>query len=308
MALLPPFFLDCVVALGVPSPNGSTRWAGTGFIYFHVAKQLEGEEVYGYTYVVTNKHVIAGWAEARMRCNPSGDAPAREYRLELVNSKLEPVWFGHPNPDVDIAVIEIDFAKLRQDGMQLATFISNRDGTTAWMHEEQLTEGDDVYVLGFPMGMVGGDRNAVIVRSGTIARVRDVLSAGAIAFLIDASVYPGNSGGPVVLKPEALAIEGTKSHNEARLLGIVRSYVPYSDVAISSQTNRPRVIFEENTGLAEVHPVDLIAETVMLHRAAQPPDPTLAAGEALTTPESLLEPPQPVEGDPAARSALRRDA
>jgi hypothetical protein len=38
--------------------------------------------------------------------------------------------------------------------------------------------------------------------------------------------------------------------------------VPYIDVAISTQTRRPRVTFEENSGLTEVHPVDFIEETI----------------------------------------------
>jgi hypothetical protein len=64
------------------------------------------------------------------------------------------------------------------------------------------------------------------------------------------------------LKPEALAIEGTKPQVAPYLIGIVQAYVPYQDVAVSLQTARPRVIFEENTGLAAVHPVDFIAETI----------------------------------------------
>ena len=33
MALLVPFFLDCVVALGVKDSVGNTAWRGTGFFY-----------------------------------------------------------------------------------------------------------------------------------------------------------------------------------------------------------------------------------------------------------------------------------
>jgi S1-C subfamily serine protease len=84
-------------------------------------------------------------------------------------------------------------------------------------------------------------------------------------FLVDAFVFPGNSGGPVVSKPEALSIEGTKSQNAAYLIGIVQSYVPYQDLAVSLQTKRPRVVFEENSGLAAVHPVDLIEETIQIY-------------------------------------------
>jgi hypothetical protein len=35
-----------------------------------------------------------------------------------------------------------------------------------------------------------------------------------------------------------------------KYLGTVSEYKPYSEVAISQQTGRPRVVFEENTGLS----------------------------------------------------------
>ena len=147
--------------------------------------------------------------------------------------------------------------------MQVAYFQGDRHSATIdALNALGVTEGDFAYVLGFPMGLVGEHRNAVIVRSGTLARVRDTLARTSKIFLVDAFVFPGNSGGPVVLNPEALAIEGTKPQLAPYLIGIVQAYVPYQDVAVSLQTGHPRVIFEENAGLSAVHPIDYIAETI----------------------------------------------
>lgn len=55
---------------------------------------------------------------------------------------------------------------------------------------------------------------------------------------------------------------GTQSQKESRLIGLVKGYITYTDVAISPQTKRPRVAFEENTGLTNVEPVDRIIETI----------------------------------------------
>ena len=112
------------------------------------------------------------------------------------------------------------------------------------------------------MGLVGGKRNAVIARSGTIARIRDMLTKESHEYLIDAFVFPGNSGGPVVSKQEITAIKGTKSQKASYLIGFVKSFVPYRDVAVSLQTKRPRVVFEENSGFAAVHPIDYVQEIV----------------------------------------------
>ena len=64
----------------------------------------------------------------------------------------------------------------------------------------------------------------------------------------------------MILEPSMFAIQGTKSNNSAYLLGVVRDFISYIDVAVSPQTHRQRVAFEENSGPAEVVPVDRITK------------------------------------------------
>src|SRR5258706_15891953 len=91
----------------------------------------------------------------------------------------------------------------------------------------------------FRLALLAPSRQYVICRGGVIARIRDYLEGKASDFLVDATVFPGNSGGPVILCPAALAIQGTKPISKADLIGVVKSYVPYSDLAVSSQTRKP---------------------------------------------------------------------
>jgi len=114
------------------------------------------------------------------------------------------------------------------------------------------------------MGLVSRERQYVICRSGVVARIRDFLDDQADDFLVDVTVFPGNSGGPVILCPSLTAITGTKNVTKADLIGIVKNYVPYIDVAISQQTKRARITFEENSGLASVESLDAISQTVAL--------------------------------------------
>jgi len=264
VALIPPFFTDCVVAIGADDDAGERRWIASGFLYgVPVNAPARDYQVY----LVTNRHVLLGLDDAYLRCNPQADKHAREFHLTLFDGD-KPLWFVHPDEEIDVAVMPIHFDLLIESGMQVAYFQADQHSATIDdLKTLGVTEGDFAYVLGFPMGLVGQHRNAVIVRGGTLARVRDLLTRASKIFLVDAFVFPGNSGGPVILKPEALALEGTQPQLVPYLIGVVQAYVPYDDVAFSAQTGRPRVIFEENTGLAAAHPVDFIVETITARRA-----------------------------------------
>jgi S1-C subfamily serine protease len=227
-------------------------------------------------YLVTNRHVFEGDNTAVVRFNPAGTDPAREVELALVDSDGERLWLAHEDAEIDIAVMPIDANKLEQQGIQFSFFRSHQHVLARPAAVEKgISEGDGVYILGFPMGLVGGERSYVIVRQGALARIRDWLAETSKDFLIDVSAFPGNSGGPVVSRPETTAIQGTKRQTAAFLMGVVKGYVPYRDSAVSMQTGRTRVIFEENSGLASVVPMDYVIEVIADHLASLgPPPPT----------------------------------
>jgi hypothetical protein len=112
------------------------------------------------------------------------------------------------------------------------------------------------------MGHIGKKQNYVLVREGNIARIRDCLQEGEKTFIANILNFPGNSGGPLITKPDVVAITGTKVYSKSSLLGVISAYIPYQDIAISQQTGRPRIIFEENSGLAIAYTVDCILETI----------------------------------------------
>ena len=295
MALVPPFFLDCVVAIGVRNENDEVAWSASGFLYGHFVSS-DGDQSSYFVYLVTNRHVFDKARAVVLRFNPAGTDPAREFNLNLVDAGGNRSWLAHPDNDIDIAVIPINAAVLRKEGVQFNYFRSHQHVLDkAAAVDKGLSEGDAAFVLGFPMGLVGGERSYVIVRQGGLARVRDWLAGTAKDFLVDVTVFPGNSGGPVVNRPEATAITGTKSQTAAYLIGVVKSYVPYRDVAISQQTQQPRVIFEENSGLAAVVPMEYVVEVISAHRTAIGAPP-IAEGPSVA-------PEEPAEG---GKGTIRR--
>lgn len=265
MALLPPFFLDAVVAIGT-GDNSNRKWIGTGFLYGVPMSAATPNSPATYRiWLVTNKHVLRNHNSVFVKLNSAQDSSSADYPLLLKTPDGTQLWIGHPNDGTDVAAIFLNAQFLNENRRRFAFFeADNHCMARVEMRTQGITEGDRCFVLGFPMGLVSQQRQYVICRSGILARIRDYLDGHTTDYLVDAPVFPGNSGGPVILCPSAIAIEGTNTISHSDLIGIVKSYVSYTDVAISPQTGRPRITFEENSGLSSVEPLDAIVETVAL--------------------------------------------
>ena len=219
-----------------------------------------GTQLY-YYFLVTNRHVVD-------RGSDSGaiEKPMARFNLST-GSATQPYpiggWVSHPGT-LDVAVALLNAPAFVESGIDYQVFTCDKDVLTKQqiLEETGIREGCGVYVLGFPLELAGKERNYVVARQGILARVQDWLRGDENTFLIDASIFPGNSGGPVLTEPEIVSVGGYKPYGKSSLVGIVASYVPYNDVAISQQTGQPRVIFQENSGLGRVIPVDAIQETV----------------------------------------------
>lgn len=277
--------MDCVVAIGVLNDKGEKAWVGTGFLFGkHLSSTPDGQKHYK-VYLVTNKHVLKGQSTVLLRFNPQSGQAAKDYNATVVDGGGLPKWTGHPNDQADVAVLQVNATILQNEGMKFSFFRSDEGVLRrADMIAREVTEGDSAFVLGFPMGLMAVDHQYVILRSGALARVRDFLDSRSDEYIIDVQVFPGNSGGPVILKPELASIEGTKNQTSAGLIGLVKSYIPYRDVAISQQTGRPRVIFEENSGLSLVEPVDHILQAIDTDELRKQPVTPAAEPEKVIAP------------------------
>lgn len=173
MALIPPFFLDCVVAIGIDDNEGKRQWIASGFLYGHFLSKID-ETTHRYSvYLVTNRHVLDGQTVVYLRFNPKEGTPAREYTLDFTTAHSS----NHPDLDIDLAIVQINPNVLKKDGIQFSYFYS--DSVIAdkkMLGDLGVTEGDFGYVLGFPLGLVGEQRSYVVARHGSIARIRDYLA------------------------------------------------------------------------------------------------------------------------------------
>jgi S1-C subfamily serine protease len=255
--------------------------------------------------LVTAKHVLDEWkaqqaagaakglllSELMVRVNPI-DVMSRATDVAVTEFKDKDAdWTSNPDGK-DLSVLPVNIDTLRQKAFGVTFFADDEMAAdVSKLKDLKVAAGDGVFVLGFPMGLVEDWRNAVIIKSGIIARIEDMLISRSDAFLIDALVFPGNSGGPVVLRPEIVSINGTPPQNRSYLIGMVVAYQPYIDVAVSQQTQRPRITFEENSGLASVLPTDYIAAAIAADQKKHPPtQPPAPAPPPAPTPQAAPAP------------------
>lgn len=163
-------------------------------------------------------------------------------------------WIFHDNSQIDIAMIPFGLDPEQWDIKVIA------DNSFADL--SAVNELNDVFFISYQPGIVFRNKIDPIIRKGTISRINDNKS-----FYIDGFAFPGNSGSPVFYKHSAISfthggIQMGGNPLNGKFLGMVGAYLYYQEPAISLQTGRPRIIFEENTGLSIVWSVDLIKEII----------------------------------------------
>lgn len=261
MAIIPEFFMNAIISIGIVLPSGNKNWIGTGFI---VGRREIDDPNLSTHYIITNKHVVANQQRICVRFNSLGGTFIKDYDIDLYDANQCPLFSVHPNKDTDVIALQIIPQALIDDKSIWGSFDLNEHSLTLeQMKTTGVEEGSLVYALGFPMGLVDNIK-APICRLGCISRITDtfLLKDGTPIFLVDAQAFPGNSGGPIISRPEYVSICGTPANTKAHLIGILSAYLPYNDKLISQQTGEIRMIQTENSGLTIVHPVDRIKEVV----------------------------------------------
>ena len=264
MAIIPSFFMDAVVSLGINLPNNQKHWVGTGFL---VGRKEEANAEESTVYIITNKHVVGNQKALFVRFGNDGASGVKDLPMSLSEDNGTQLFSAHVNPAVDIVAIQINPNVIINNQLKLRFFsLEDHALSLSQMKDTGVDEGSLVYALGFPMNLVDSIVKAPICRLGCISRIEDAFESpqNAANFLVDAQTFPGNSGGPIISRPEHISIDGTPHNTSANLIGIVSAYIPYRETLFSRQTGRDRMIQEENSGLTIVHPVDRIKEVVEL--------------------------------------------
>lgn len=261
MAIIPQFYKNAVVSIGVKNQNSDIAWIGTGFF---VTRAIDENNVR--PFLVTNRHVFLGKSTIVIRMKEKDTENLKEFDVSIVNSdgsNEKPIYVLHTQEDIDIAVLPLDASFIIENHLEFPAFdIDSNAMTSSELRDNGFDEGALIFMLGYTMGLVNLSSSLPICRLGCIARISKEQIQEQHNILVDIQNFPGNSGSPIINRPEVVSIQGTKNLDRSVLIGIIHSYIPYQETLINSQTGRLVEVRSENSGLAYAHPVEYIKDII----------------------------------------------
>lgn len=188
--------IHATVQLEQPLGDG-TRTVGTGFLI-----SAPGPDGTPRTVLITANHVFQKMPGQNARIgyrisNPDGSWSYSPQQLKIRDGDGHELWTHHPNRDVAAITIKApdEFAKAALPVNYLAA-----DET---FDTYKVNAGDEMMALGFPRGLSANAAGFPILRSGRVASYPLAPAKVFPTFLLDFSVFPGNSGGPVFVSRKA---------------------------------------------------------------------------------------------------------
>ena len=201
--------------------NGTTS-VGTGFFYNFTSDTDTNGSI---PVIVTCKHVVSGSVIgvldfALAKTNAFGRT---QPHFQITIPNFESRWMQHPDTNIDIAIFPIApiMQELIDQGKRLDVVpFDKRELLTT---NDQIGAFQNVKFIGYPIGISDELNNLPIARQGMTATDVSIDYEGRKEFLIDAAVFPGSSGSPVLIVDEGSFATGNgfAFGNRVRLLGII---------------------------------------------------------------------------------------
>jgi len=195
----------------------------SGFFYLHES----------YLYLITARHVVInethGHYPDSLHCSLHSDADNLTQRSDLqipLYLNGVPQWRQHPHylGSMDMVAVAVNNPNVLSNH-----FMDTFCATDVVPQEQQIPLGQDVLIVGFPLGFHDTYHNLPVVRKATIASSYAHPFKGEPYFLTDARMHRGTSGSPVIARISSGA-NGTSSDQAPwRLLGVHSSALDVSD-------------------------------------------------------------------------------
>lgn len=193
-------------------------------------------------YLITNWHNVTGWDLVNKRAlSDNGFAPdslrfrllkvekgpekvrllANKYlTVDLYDADGRPSWLEHPEFGNRVDVVAISIGEAGE--WVLGNDPVNKVGDLV---DFEVMVGDDVFVLGFPLGLHGGGPFPIWKRA-SIASEPEIDLDGLPKLLIDTATRKGMSGSPVIAVRRGLTNpRGTSGFSDATIIGMAETFL-----------------------------------------------------------------------------------
>ena len=204
--------------------NGQAAF-GTGF--FYAIRDLSGPSTNGFIpLIVTCKHVITDSVIVRLDCALGTSNVFARSENHFPVTVPSAMWIGDPDTNVDLTVLPIAslLGDLEKQGKTLDCVPLDNRLIPSTNELKGLEAFQEIYLIGYPIGMSDEVNNLPIVRRGITATDPSIDYNGRKEFVIDAAVFPGSSGSPVLTAEEGILPSGSMlmfGGARVRLLGIL---------------------------------------------------------------------------------------
>lgn len=205
--------------------SGRALTNATGFFY------LQDE----FLYLVTSRHVVIDEKNQhrpdQLQVSLHNDAADLTQRYELsipLYVDGVPQWYQRQDPQTGY-IADVVAVAINDPGVLSGHAVSTFFRGDILLPDQLLPLGQDVLILGFPLGFHDTVNNLPIVRSATLASSFSHPFKGEPYFLTDARLHRGMSGSPVITRMPASEGGHGAAESEWKLLGIHSSALEVSD-------------------------------------------------------------------------------
>lgn len=215
------------------STDGKTTSTGTGFIF-----DYKIDEQHHILFIVTCRHVVNGFASATFSFVQSKDGkPDLGQKCVVTIPNLQNFVFYDPDPKIDVALIPLEpiLEYFKANGQTPFFRALSKDLVPSREAAEDLSAIQSIVFVGYPYGVSDETNSLPLARRGFTASPYVIDFDNLPVFLIDASVFPGSSGSPVMVLDEgsyASPDGGLVAGNRTYFLGLVDQAYFYSEDGI----------------------------------------------------------------------------